>query len=149
MRLENVFEGAGAGEITVGFELEIIVPSIKPKEFWSDEQASDLDNKQVKQIQVIQNKYGLTQHADDSVVPGPDDWDTHHGTEYDIGMIKGPGPTFTQTRLRVTPSDFLKVATIIKEFFEVDKIKMRFRPSHFPFTEPSAEVDIGYEIKDG
>tara|TARA_B100000003_G_scaffold140615_1_gene126269 strand:- start:1664 stop:2731 length:1068 start_codon:yes stop_codon:yes gene_type:complete len=37
----------------------------------------------------------------------------------------------------------------IKEFFEVDKIKMRFRPSHFPFTEPSAEVDIGYEIKDG
>ena len=37
----------------------------------------------------------------------------------------------------------------IKEFFEVDKIKMRFRPSHFPFTEPSAEVDIGYEVKDG
>ena len=37
----------------------------------------------------------------------------------------------------------------IKEFFEVDKIQMRFRPSHFPFTEPSAEVDIGYELKDG
>ncbi len=37
----------------------------------------------------------------------------------------------------------------IREFFEVDKIKMRFRPSHFPFTEPSAEVDIGYELKDG
>ncbi len=37
----------------------------------------------------------------------------------------------------------------IKEFFEIDKIKMRFRPSHFPFTEPSAEVDIGYQIKDG
>jgi len=37
----------------------------------------------------------------------------------------------------------------IKEFFEIDKIQMRFRPSHFPFTEPSAEVDIGYELKDG
>jgi len=37
----------------------------------------------------------------------------------------------------------------VKEFFEVKKIKMRFRPSHFPFTEPSAEVDIGYKIKDG
>jgi len=37
----------------------------------------------------------------------------------------------------------------IKEFFEVNKIRMRFRPSHFPFTEPSAEVDIGYEFKDG
>ena len=35
----------------------------------------------------------------------------------------------------------------IKEFFEVEKIEMRFRPSHFPFTEPSAEVDIGYRIK--
>ena len=37
----------------------------------------------------------------------------------------------------------------IKEFFEIEKIQMRFRPSHFPFTEPSAEVDIGYELKDG
>ena len=37
----------------------------------------------------------------------------------------------------------------VKEFFEVKKIKMRFRPSHFPFTEPSAEVDIGYEIENG
>ena len=37
----------------------------------------------------------------------------------------------------------------IKEFFEIDKINMRFRPSHFPFTEPSAEVDIGYKIQDG
>ncbi len=35
----------------------------------------------------------------------------------------------------------------IKEFFEVKNVKMRFRPSHFPFTEPSAEVDIGYRIE--
>jgi phenylalanyl-tRNA synthetase alpha chain len=35
----------------------------------------------------------------------------------------------------------------IKEFFEVKNIKMRFRPSHFPFTEPSAEVDIGYRLE--
>ena len=37
----------------------------------------------------------------------------------------------------------------IKEFFEVKNIKMRFRPSHFPFTEPSAEVDIGYKLENG
>ena len=37
----------------------------------------------------------------------------------------------------------------VKKFFEVDKVKIRFRPSHFPFTEPSAEVDIGYKIEDG
>ena len=32
-----------------------------------------------------------------------------------------------------------------KAFFEVDQVKMRFRASHFPFTEPSMEVDIGAE----
>jgi phenylalanyl-tRNA synthetase alpha chain len=37
----------------------------------------------------------------------------------------------------------------IKEFFEVKHVKMRFRPSHFPFTEPSAEVDIGYRLENG
>jgi phenylalanyl-tRNA synthetase alpha chain len=31
-----------------------------------------------------------------------------------------------------------------KAFFEVREVKMRFRASHFPFTEPSMEVDIGY-----
>jgi phenylalanyl-tRNA synthetase alpha chain len=30
----------------------------------------------------------------------------------------------------------------LKAFFEVDRVKMRFRPSFFPFTEPSLEVDI-------
>ncbi len=41
-----------------------------------------------------------------------------------------------------------------KAFFEVPDVKMRFRPSFFPFTEPSAEVDIqcdrsGREVKFG
>lgn len=31
-----------------------------------------------------------------------------------------------------------------KAFFEVDSVRMRFRASHFPFTEPSMEVDVGY-----
>ncbi len=30
----------------------------------------------------------------------------------------------------------------LKAYFEIDTIKLRFRPSFFPFTEPSAEVDI-------
>ncbi len=30
----------------------------------------------------------------------------------------------------------------VKAFFEVDDVELRFRASHFPFTEPSAEVDI-------
>jgi phenylalanyl-tRNA synthetase alpha chain len=41
-----------------------------------------------------------------------------------------------------------------KAFFEVPSLKMRFRPSYFPFTEPSLEVDIqcdrsGKEVKFG
>ncbi|MEM8744552.1 MAG: phenylalanine--tRNA ligase subunit alpha [Pseudomonadota bacterium] len=31
-----------------------------------------------------------------------------------------------------------------RAYFEVDEVKMRFRASHFPFTEPSMEVDVGY-----
>jgi phenylalanyl-tRNA synthetase alpha chain len=31
-----------------------------------------------------------------------------------------------------------------RAFFEVDEVELRFRASHFPFTEPSAEVDIRY-----
>ena len=34
-------------------------------------------------------------------------------------------------------------------FFGVDNLPVRFRPSYFPFTEPSAEVDIGCSRKDG
>ncbi len=34
-------------------------------------------------------------------------------------------------------------------YFEVDDLPMQFRPSFFPFTEPSAEVDIGCSRKDG
>ena len=31
----------------------------------------------------------------------------------------------------------------VRAFFEIDNIKVRYRPSYFPFTEPSAEMDIG------
>jgi len=36
-----------------------------------------------------------------------------------------------------------------KAFFEVDRVELRFRASHFPFTEPSAEVDIRCSWTDG
>ena len=32
----------------------------------------------------------------------------------------------------------------IRRFFESDDVQVRFRPSYFPFTEPSAEVDIAF-----
>ena len=39
--------------------------------------------------------------------------------------------------------------TFVKAFFERDDIVMRFRPSYFPFTEPSAELDVGWSIEKG
>jgi len=39
--------------------------------------------------------------------------------------------------------------TFLKAFFERDDIVLRLRPSYFPFTEPSAEVDVGFSIQNG
>ena len=48
----------------------------------------------------------------------------------------------TMANLKGCLVDFLKV------FFEVENLQYRFRPSYFPFTEPSAEMDVAYEKKD-
>lgn len=42
----------------------------------------------------------------------------------------------TMAQLKWTLEEFLKA------FFEVESVDLRFRASHFPFTEPSAEVDV-------
>ena len=39
--------------------------------------------------------------------------------------------------------------TFLKAFFERDDITLRLRPSYFPFTEPSVEVDVGYSLENG
>jgi phenylalanyl-tRNA synthetase alpha chain len=39
--------------------------------------------------------------------------------------------------------------TFLKAFFERDDIVLRMRPSYFPFTEPSAEVDVGWSMEKG
>ena len=53
----------------------------------------------------------------------------HIGEEVNMGHLKGCLEFF------------------LKKFFEDDNLEMRFRPSHFPFTEPSAEVDISYKLE--
>ena len=47
------------------------------------------------------------------------------------------GPNIHMGHLKATLIDFCRT------FFGVDELPVRFRPSYFPFTEPSAEVDIG------
>jgi phenylalanyl-tRNA synthetase alpha chain len=39
--------------------------------------------------------------------------------------------------------------TFLRAFFERDDVVLRMRPSYFPFTEPSAEVDVGYMLDKG
>jgi len=39
--------------------------------------------------------------------------------------------------------------TMLKAFFERDDLVLRLRPSYFPFTEPSAEVDVGWSMVKG
>jgi phenylalanyl-tRNA synthetase alpha chain len=57
------------------------------------------------------------------------------------GLMVGEGVNFAH--LRGTIAAFLRV------FFESEALRVRFRPSYFPFTEPSAEVDMGCVICQG
>jgi phenylalanyl-tRNA synthetase alpha chain len=52
---------------------------------------------------------------------------------------------------RATHMGHLKGCLIefLSAFFEVDDVPIRLRPSYFPFTEPSCEVDIGCSRKGG
>jgi phenylalanyl-tRNA synthetase alpha chain len=46
---------------------------------------------------------------------------------------------------RVSFADLKGVlADLLRRFFERDDVKVRFRPSFFPFTEPSAEIDMSF-----
>ncbi len=66
---------------------------------------------------------------------------THLPMFYQLeGLVVDKGITFAH--LKGTLEYFLK--TLFSE-----KIKMRFRPGFFPFTEPSAEVDIGCTVCEG
>lgn len=51
------------------------------------------------------------------------------------GLCVEPGITFGHLKNLL--------AEFVSKFFGVNDVPMRFRPSYFPFTEPSAEVDIG------
>ena len=53
------------------------------------------------------------------------------------------GDNLNMSHLKGCLIDFCRI------FFGVDDLPVRFRPSYFPFTEPSAEVDIGCSRKSG
>ena len=62
--------------------------------------------------------------------------DTHSPMFHQVeGLMVGED--VSMAHLKGVLNDFLR------NFFERDDLPVRFRPSYFPFTEPSAEVDIG------
>jgi len=60
-------------------------------------------------------------------------------------------PMFHQVEGLVIDLGHLKwtLQTFLRAFFERDDIVLRLRPSYFPFTEPSVEVDVGYTLDKG
>ena len=116
MREKELIKEAVAGEITVGFELEIVVPAAKS----FDSKLDDLEPGTVEEvhpnIERIVDKYGLGRMEEQSVKANDDDTDTHFGAEFDIGLIKDENGA--SARLTATPPNFQKVAKIIKEFLD-------------------------------
>ncbi len=64
------------------------------------------------------------------------EWDATHGPMF--GQIEG-----LYVNKNVTMADLLSdVRAFLSKFFEMDDIELRIRPSFFPFTDPSIEIDM-------
>ena len=80
------------------------------------------------------------------IVPGRtyrSDHDATHSPMFDQCEGLVIGDKLNMSHLKGCLIDFCRI------FFGVDDLPVRFRPSYFPFTEPSAEVDIGCSRKSG
>lgn len=77
------------------------------------------------------------------------------GRVYRMDMDQTHTPMFHQVEALAVDRDIsmANLKWVLEEFcatfFEVEKAELRFRASHFPFTEPSAEVDLRCSWKDG
>lgn len=82
------------------------------------------------------------------IIPGRvyrSDWDaTHLPMFHQVeGLIIDKIGKIHMGHLKGCLTDF------IRAFFNIDDLPTRFRPSFFPFTEPSAEMDLAYTRRDG
>jgi phenylalanyl-tRNA synthetase alpha chain len=77
-----------------------------------------------------------------------------YGKVYRADSDKTHTPMFHQIEAMMVSNHHINIGhlkwtleTFLKEFFERDDFEIRMRPSYFPFTEPSIEVDIGLNNK--
>ncbi len=98
---------------------------------------------QVRYMQAHVAKYGHLEHMPEIRIIAP-------GRVYRVDSDATHSPMFHQVEGLWVGEDVsfadLKgvVADFLKNFFESDDLKVRFRPSFFPFTEPSAEIDVAF-----
>lgn len=97
---------------------------------------------QIRAMQAHVARYGTENMPDLRIIaPGRTyrvDWDATHSPMFHQleGMWIGE---------KVSMADLKGLYThFLRRFFETDELEVRFRPSFFPFTEPSAEIDMAF-----
>ena len=99
---------------------------------------------QIRYARAHARKYAGTAHMPDIRVIAP-------GRTYRVDSDATHSPMFHQVEGLWVGEDVsfrdLKALYLgfVQAFFETTELKLRFRPSYFPFTEPSAEIDVMFE----
>ncbi len=150
-RIETLFSKAGF-DVETGPEIEddwhnfeaLNIPETHPARamhdtFYINENTVLRTHTSGVQIRTMENKKPPLRIIAPGRVYRCDSDQTHTPMFHQVeGLIIEKDASFAQ--LRALLIEFLR------QFFEDDNLKTRFRPSYFPFTEPSAEVDIATDL---
>ena len=150
-RIETLFSKAGF-DVETGPEIEddwhnfeaLNIPETHPARamhdtFYINENTVLRTHTSGVQIRTMENKNPPVRMIAPGRVYRCDSDQTHTPMFHQVeGLIIEKNASFAQLRTLII--EFLR------QFFEDDDLKVRFRPSYFPFTEPSAEVDIATNL---
>lgn len=150
-RIENIFAKAGF-DVETGPEIEddwhnfeaLNIPETHPARamhdtFYFDAQTVLRTHTSGVQIRTMESKPVPMRIIAPGRVYRCDSDQTHTPMFHQVeGLIVEENASFAQLRTLII--EFLR------QFFEDENLKVRFRPSYFPFTEPSAEVDIATDL---
>lgn len=150
-RIETLFSNAGF-DVEQGPEIEddwhnfeaLNIPETHPARamhdtFYINENTVLRTHTSGVQIRTMENKQPPLRIIAPGRVYRCDSDQTHTPMFHQVeGLIIEKNASFAQLRSLII--DFLR------KFFEDENLQTRFRPSYFPFTEPSAEVDIATDL---
>ncbi|WEJ61954.1 phenylalanine--tRNA ligase subunit alpha [Thiomicrorhabdus lithotrophica] len=150
-RIETLFANAGF-DVETGPEIEddwhnfeaLNIPETHPARamhdtFYINENTVLRTHTSGVQIRTMKNKQPPLRIIAPGRVYRCDSDQTHTPMFHQVeGLIIEKNASFAQLRTLII--EFLR------KFFEDEDLKVRFRPSYFPFTEPSAEVDIATNL---